>query len=266
MAYANNKKSSPTAVPLEPAASDDELNRNLDILEELSEALTEPSNLAEGLQRIVKLTCRVLDTSQAAVLLMDEEKQRFIVHATVGLDPAIFREGSPLVVPDRLQSILFRLQNIHQVNWIDSGLEGIQFPIIVMPLYFKSHRIGHLFAGGAKDPSTARDPVRRRLFSLLGPFASLIIENGKAMDLINQRLALRPTELTDEEVGDGNQLMINSIRNPAKVVRILAESFYRELTKAGFNAGHVTVAAAHLLDCIVRKGAHMPTAELNELK
>ena len=243
--------------------SETELNRNLDILEELSEALTEPSNLADGLRRIVKLTCRVLDTTQAAVLLMDEEKQRFIVHATVGLDPAIFREGSPLIVPDRLQAILFRLQNIHQVNWIDSGLEGIQFPIIVMPLFFKGHRIGHLFAGGAKDPNAARDPVRRRLFSLLGPFASLIIENGKAMDLLNQRLALRPAEVPPEEAGDGNQLMINSIRNPAKVVRILAESFYRELTKAGFNEGHVTIAAAHLLDCIVRKGVSTPTSDLN---
>ncbi|MBO4619655.1 MAG: hypothetical protein J5654_06035 [Victivallales bacterium] len=263
MAYNNTKKTSPQTLATEPSSSVDELNRNLGILEELSEALTEPSNLEEGLRRIVKLTCRVLDSTQAAVLLMDEEKQRFIVHATVGLDPAIFREGSPLIVPDRLQSILFRLQNIHQINWIDSGLEGIQFPIIVMPLYFKGHRIGHLFAGGANDPSTARDPVRRRLFSLLGPFASLIIENGKAMDLINQRLALRPTELADEEVGDGNQLMINSIRNPAKVVRIFAESFYRELTKAGFNAGHVTIAAAHLLDCIVRKGANLSTTDLN---
>ena len=263
MTYNNSKKSSPSAAATENTASKNELERNLGILEELSEALTEPSNLEEGLRRIVKLTCRVLDSTQAAVLLMDEEKQRFIVHATVGLDPTIFREGSPLIVPDRLQSILFRLQNIHQINWIDSGLEGIQFPIIVMPLYFKGHRIGHLFAGGAKDPSAARDPVRRRLFSLLGPFASLIIENGKAMDLINQRLALRPAELTDEEVGDGNQLMINSIRNPAKVVRIFAESFYRELTKAGFNAGHVTIAAAHLLDCIVRKGANLPTTDLN---
>ena len=263
MGYNNTKKSSLQALATERSASENELNRNLGILEELSEALTEPSNLEEGLRRIVKLTCRVLDSTQAAVLLMDEEKQRFIVHATVGLDPAIFREGSPLIVPDRLQSILFRLQNIHQINWIDSGLEGIQFPIIVMPLYFKGHRIGHLFAGGANDPSTARDPVRRRLFSLLGPFASLIIENGKAMDLINQRLALHPTELADEEVGDGNQLMINSIRNPAKVVRILAESFYRELTKAGFNAGHVTIAAAHLLDCIVRKGANLSTSDLN---
>ena len=42
-----------------------------------------------------------------------------------------------------------------------------------------------------------------------------------------------------------------------------AESFYRELTKAGFNSGHVTIAAAHLLDCIVRKGASLPTTDLN---
>lgn len=46
--------------------------------------------------------------------------------------------------------------------------------------------------------------------------------------------------------------MISSLNNPNKVVRLLAESFYKELTRAGFSPGHITTAAAHILECITR--------------
>lgn len=239
-----------------------DVEKVLDVLEPLNDALASPGTLEEGLRRIVDLTCQLMDSSQAAFLLLDEEKQRFIIQAAVGLDNGNFREGEPLMVPDRLQNILWKLRNIHQINWIDSGIDGIVFPIIAMPIYFKGRRIGHLITGGIRDTGKAQDPMRRKVLALLAPFASLIIENAKATDLIRQHFTLNSHELleaaqkeAEEEGGKRSateQLMVTSIRNPGKVVRLLAESFYRELTRAGFNSAQVMTAAAHLLDCIVR--------------
>jgi hypothetical protein len=256
--------------------SENSIEHNIDVLMLLGEAIAQTSTLDDGLRTIVRLTCQLMDTTQAAFLLADEEKQLFIVRAAVGLESSNFREGYPLVVPERLQNILWRLQSLHQINWIDSGIEGIHFPIITMPIYFKGARIGHLITGGARDPSHAKDPLRRKLLSLLAPFASLIIENGKATDLIRQRFVLNSRELLDDvrresaETGGQNtpedQLMVTAVRNPGKVVRLLAASFYRELSNSGFNDGHIAIAAAHLLEGIVEKGKKEPAEACREDK
>ena len=240
--------------------SNTDLETNLDILETLSEALTVPRTLDEGLEKIVRITCRVMETEQAAFLLIDEQQQRFIIRSAAGIDSPNFQVGQPLVLPDRLLNILWRLQNLHQINWIDSGIHGLKFPIIAMPIHFRGNRIGHLVTGGSKDASKTKDPIRRNMFSLLAPFASLIIENSKAADLLSQRFALSSRELlkaAEKEAKDGDaagQLMVTSVRNPVKVVRLLAESFHRELSSAGFSPGQITIAAAHLLDCIIKSG------------
>ncbi len=248
------------------------LENNLDVLEILSEALTIPQTLDEGLNRIIGMTCRLMETEQAAFLQIDEEHQCFIIRAAVGLESETFRVGQPLQVPERLQNILWRLRNIHQINWVDSGIEDIKFPIIAMPIQFKGIRIGHLITGGAHDSSTTKDPIRRNLFALLGPFASLIIENAKATDLLSQRFALSSRELlksAEREATNGNateRLMVNSISNPIKVVRLLAESFHRELASAGFSSGQITIAVAHILDCVLKNGEKTSPSDADQSK
>lgn len=236
-----------------------QLERSIDVLVLLNEAIKETSSVDEGLYKIVDLTCRLMGTTQAALLLLDEEKELFIVRAPVGMEKTPLKDGEPLILPDRLQNILFQLRSIHQINYIESGIKGLAFPIIAMPIYFKGNRIGHLITGGAKDPGQAKDPLRRKLFSLLGPFVSLIVENTKASELLEQHFAMNATELLDS-ARDGSKdnakaaqkLLVTSVRNPSKVVRLLTESFYKQLVKAGFNTGHITTAASTLLECIVK--------------
>lgn len=239
--------------------SNNDLASNLDVLEILTEALTIPRTLDEGLEQITRMTCHLMNTTQAAFLLIDEENHNFIVRSAYGLENANIRPGFPLVVPERLLNILWRLQNIHEINWIFSGIEGIIFPIIAMPIHFKGKRIGHLLTGGAREVGATRAPIRRKMFALLEPFASLVIENAKATDLLSQRFAMNSRELLAEvsrnaadETQAADQLMITSLQNPNKVVRLLAESFYNQLVKAGFNHENLATAATQLLDCLAQ--------------
>lgn len=253
----------------------DTISHTLGVLGDIVDAFTSPHTLNEGLQLIVDLTCKLLDTTQAAVLLLDEGRQLFVVQAAKGLEAANVRVGFPLVVPERLQKILLKLQNIHSINWVDSGLDGVSFPIISIPLFYKGNRIGLLFAGGARYTEIANEPVRRQLFALLAPFASLILENGRATDMLRHRFVsnarhhmeavLAETKATTEAPGKPaatepaqtaatEQLLATSISNPSKVVRMLTESYYQELVAAGFDDSQITVAATHLIDCIIYKG------------
>lgn len=239
-------------------------NEHIDILEILAEAMSAPNTLAEGLDQIMRLTCRMMDTEQTAYLQIDEEKQDFLVMAMAGLNADNLKIGQALKLPERLHAILWRIQNTHQINWIESGIANLVFPIIVMPIFYKGKRIGLLITGGSRDEAKSKDPMRRKMFNLLGPFVSLIIENAKATDLLSQHFAMNSKELLNSLAGQKEQpaqgenaavaekLMVDTISNPLKVIRLLSESFYRELSEAGFNKAQIAVAAAQLLECITR--------------
>lgn len=232
---------------------------SLRVLTVLSDALTVPHTLDEGLARITEMTCVLMDTQQTVLLLRDEERHELIVRNRVGIEAPGIRVGYPLVVPVRLKHILWRVRTMHHIRWVDSGIEHIGFPIIVVPLRVRGERVGVLITGKSRLGGNGFDTIQRRLFGLVANFASLVIENAKVYEYLRQQFAQRSQELAEahrRDTPDGDpaeELMIASLRNPHKVVRLLAESFYKELNRAGFGAGHITTATAHILDCITRE-------------
>jgi hypothetical protein len=128
-----------------------------------------------------------------------------------------------------------------------------------MPIYYRGTRIGLLVTGGANDISKAKDPLRRKLFSLLAPFASLLIENAKAMDLIQQRF-LMPMPEGGDSARNAEQLLVASVQNPLKVARMFADSFYTSLEKAGFDSNQMAHAAARIVRRIAGDDSVPPEA------
>lgn len=231
---------------------------SLNTLSLLTDALTLPTSLDQALNQIVTLTGSLMETEQTAIMLRDEEHSELVVRTLAGIGGPALRAGYPLEVPVRLKNILWRLRSIHQISWVNSGIDQIGFPILVTPLCVKGVRIGLLATGKCRFGSAGFNPVRRRLFELVATFASLVIENAKVYDYLRQQFAQRSQELAEANRRDAagkdeaEQLMISSISNPNKVVRLLAESFYKELSRAGFGPGHIMTAAAHILECITR--------------
>jgi hypothetical protein len=235
-----------------------DLATSLEVLRILSAALTVPRSLEEGLQHIARMTGELTATDQTVLLMRDEDRHELIVRTCVGIRSPNIRVGHPLVVPPRLKAILWRVRSLHQINWIEAGIQDIGFPIIVVPVRIKGERVGLIIAGKPRNPLRRFDLVQCRLFGLIAPFAALMIENSKVYDYLRQNFAQRSQELIEANRKDAcgrdqaEQLMITSLNNPNKVVRLLAESFYKELAKAGFSPGHITTAAAHILECITR--------------
>ena len=229
---------------------------SLRVLNILSDALTCPNTVDEALDRITQMTGVLMDTEHTVLLLRDEERRELIVRNGVGIDTDNIKLGHPLVVPERLKNILWKLRSLHQVNWVESGVDDSVFPILVVPLRIRGERIGLLITGKSRLANQGYDQIRRRLYVLIASFASLVIENAKVHDYLRQQFAQRSRELVEANRLESNsgdetrQLMISSLTNPNKVVRLLAESFYKELARAGFAAGHITTAASQILECI----------------
>ncbi len=237
---------------------------NLTALSLLAEALTVPSTLDEALRHIARMTGKLMETEQTVLLLRDEERRELIVRTAVGIGGRNLREGHPIVLPDRLKSIFWRMRSLHQINWVDSGIDHIGFPILLVPLVMKGEHVGLLVTGKCRLQTQGFSPIRRRLFALVAVFASLVLENAKVYDFLRQQFAQRSRELIEanRREADGRDeaehLMASSISDPNKVVRLLARSFYKELVRAGFDPGHVTVAAAQILECITNEPTTAP--------
>lgn len=237
-----------------------DFENNLGVLTLLTEALTQPKNLDEALSHITTITTRLLDTEQAVFLFRDEASQELIVRSVVGIDSLNVRVGHKLNVPDRLRRMMWMSRSLHQIGRFDTGIDDIQFPIIMMPVLVRGARVGILIAGGArnKDMAMPFDGVRCKLFSLITHFASLVIENSKVYDYLKQHFAATSQELQAQikqsavRRSEAEQLMVTSLKNPSKVVQLLTESFFKELVLAGFSAGHVVTAAAHLLELVTQ--------------
>ena len=231
---------------------------SLEVLRILSGALTVPHSLDDGLKHIARMTGELMATEQTVLLLRDEDRHELIVRTSVGINGPNIRVGHPLVVPERLKQVLWRVRSLHQINWIEAGIPDIGFPILVVPICDKGERIGLILTGKSRAGTPGFDTIHRKLFGLIAPFAALMIENGKVYDYLRQTFAQHSQELIEANRRDAGrrdqaeQLMISSLNNPNKVVRLLAESFYKELARAGFSPGHITTAAAHILECITR--------------
>ena len=120
----------------------------------------------------------------------------------------------------------------------------------------KGEVIGLLLTGKANSGKFGFDEVSRKLFEVIASFASLVIENAKVYDCLQQDFRHRAHELVAADSLESGamdateHLMVESLKNPNRVVRQLAVSFYRELVQAGFGPDHIATAAAEILGCI----------------
>lgn len=223
-------------------------------------ALTTQITETEALARIATMTRELLGTRQLVILLRAEDRAELIVKTCAGIDAPGVRPGNPLAVPPRIKAILWKVRFVHRIGSLSTGIEGIEFPIAAAPLRVKGESVGVLVVGGLTQSEDGFSPIQRRVLGLVAALASLILEKAKVYDYLHQQFAQRSQEIMDanRNVGSGeidaSRLVVTSLKDPAKVARMLAVSFYNELARAGFSPNDIVTAAAELLACISREG------------
>lgn len=119
---------------------------------------------------------------------------------------------------------------------------------VIRRLKVKEQSVGYLVVlpslGGQSDFSSL-------LFTVLGEQIGRTIEVHQTRQFLASRYsALALWKETGEETEETQQLdghLVAAVRNPDKVARLLARSFYRDLRKAGFDANQVLLVASEII-------------------
>jgi L-methionine (R)-S-oxide reductase len=84
-----------------------------------------------------------------------------------------------------------------------------------------------------------------KLLDVLTLFIAKSIQTTQLQNILSSRFAqIALAQTTEKTIGD---VIVESAQNPNQIARIVAKSFYREMTKAGFNRNQIIHAASEII-------------------
>jgi two-component system, sensor histidine kinase PdtaS len=172
---------------LEKAMLYDQMQRQiteLSTLAELSETITSPLYLEEMLKLVVDMAAQVMRAKATSLMLLNEQDE-LILHATYGIGPAyrdkppltlgqgitgrVAQSGQPIVVEDVRQEPRYRYPEI-------AAQEGLQ-ALLCVPLQVRERTIGVLNGYASRPHAFSSQEIE--LFQTLANQTALAIENAR---------------------------------------------------------------------------------------
>lgn len=226
----------------------------LDQLQELSEFFEVQGNLDHCLTRLAALTAKILDAANCSIMLHTEneaESMRMRVYATYGeLPEAAFAqtaergEGIAGHVVATGEAIL--IENVeHSVFASCARRPGRNADsMMAAPLKAGCKLIGVLNLSHPNNgiAFTGDDFATLKLVALLVGRSIQVIQ---LENLLHSRFAqIALAQDTDKAIGE---VMVSTAYDTDKMAKIVAKSFFREMTQAGFGANQIIQAASEII-------------------
>jgi GAF domain-containing protein len=170
---------------------------------------------------------------------LPEEALRASIGRGEGIAGRVLATGEALLVPDIGKS-RYALLARHRL--------GAGASLMCAPVRIDGKIIGVINAAGAAGQPAFSD-TGLRLLEVAALFIGKSIQVQQLQRLLDSRFAqmalLQEAQEAKERVGESVRL---AYRNPGDVAKILARSFFREMTKAGFESAQIVSAASELID------------------
>jgi GAF domain-containing protein len=236
-------------------------------LQDLQHFLAEGS-LDESLQQQAALTAKLLGAGSCSIMLLNTEaagQLRMTVHARFGMFPdaalassvgqgegicgRVLASGEALLIDDIASSGLAALAQ---------GRDGIGKSLMCVPLRIDGKTVGVVNVAGATDgpPFTQAD---LQLLNIIALFIGKSVQVQQLQRLLDSRFAqLALLQEARDQVQDKVRL---AYRNPEDAAKILARSFFKEMTKAGFESGQIVSAASELIEQLNLKLKQAPLSQ-----
>jgi GAF domain-containing protein len=223
-------------------------------LQDLQHFLAEGS-LNDCLQQHATLTAGLLGAGSCSIMLLNTGaagQLRMTVHARFGNLPdaaltasvgqgegicgRVLASGDPLLIEDIAGSALAEFAQGH---------EGIGASLMCAPLRVDGKIVGVINVAGAREGRAFGDGDLQ-LLNIIALFIGKSIQVQQLQRLLDSRFAqLALLQEARDQVQDKVRL---AYRNPEDAAKILARSFFKEMTKAGFESGQIVSAATELIE------------------
>jgi GAF domain-containing protein len=210
--------------------------------------------LDESLKQQAAMTAALVGAASCSVMLLNSgegEDMRMSVYARHGNLPdealqvsvgrgegiagRVLATGRALLVPDISKS---------QFALLARGRAGAGSSLICAPIRIDGKIVGVINAAGAAGQPAFGD-TELRLLEVTALFIGKSIQVQQLQRVLDSRFAqMALLQEAKEQVGASVRL---AYRNPEDVARILARSFFREMTKVGFAPGQIVSAASELI-------------------
>lgn len=231
-------------------------------LQDLQHFLAEGS-LDDCLQQQATLTAQLLGAGSCSIMLLNSGapgQLRMTVHARYGTLPdaalassvgqgegicgRVLASGEPLLVEDIAQSELAALAQ---------GREGIGGSLMCAPLRIDGKIAGVInVAGSSAGPAFTDSDLQ--MLNIIALFIGKSVQVQQLQRLLDSRFSqLALLQEARDQVQDKVRL---AYRNPEDAAKILARSFFKEMTKAGFESGQIVSAATELIEQLNLKLKH----------
>ena len=233
-------------------------------LQDLQNFLAEGS-LEESLQNQAALTAELLGAGSCSIMLLNSgapDQLRMTVHARFGTLPdaaltasvgqgegicgRVLASGEALLVEDIAHS---------DVAALAQGRDGVGGSLMSAPLRVDGKIVGVINVAGARE-SPAFTQGDLQLLNIIALFIGKSIQVQQLQRLLDSRFSqLALLQEARDQVQDKVRL---AYRNPEDAAKILARSFFKEMTKAGFESGQIVSAATELIEQLNLKLKHSP--------
>ena len=230
------------------------LSHSLLQLHDLASFLDSEANLEQSLGQLAEMAAKILNAGQCSIMLLDEEEKDEIklrVFASYGsLPDAAFKQitkkgegisghvlstGQPLLVEDIQQS---------EFATVARRLSAGSKSLISAPIVLRRNIVGVI---NVSDPKTKRpfnlDDLH--LLDVVSLFVGKSVQVAQLQSVLNSRFA--QIALAQEANHAIGAAMATVSENPNQLAKILAKSFFREMTKAGFSSTQIIHAATEII-------------------
>lgn len=210
--------------------------------------------LDQDLHQLAAQAAKILHADNCSVMLLGEgefEQLRLRVCASFGPLPAkayrqetakgegisghVLASGKSLLVEDIAQSPFAQLAR---------RPDDPRKSMIASPLTIDGNIIGVINASGPKGRKRfTLDDLN--LLDIVALFVTKSIQVIQLQNILNSRFAqIALARDADRTIGE---VMVGAAHNPDQLAKILAKSFYREMTRAGFGSNQIIGAASEII-------------------
>ena len=233
------------------------LSHSLLQLHDLASFLDSQGNLEQSLGQLAEMAAKILNAQQCSIMLLDEEEKdelKLRVFATYGsLPDAAFKQktktgesisghvlatGQPLLIED--------IENSEFAS-VARRLAAESKSLISTPIVLRRNIVGVI---NVSDPKTKRpfnlDDLH--LLDVVSLFVGKSVQVAQLQSILNSRFAqIALAQEAKSTIGDAMPTVTD---NPNQLAKILAKSFFKEMSKAGFSATQIIHAASEIINLL----------------